>query len=141
MEPEERVQHAAQVRVPILTVCGQQEGLYLVPYYEDAPQRGMYGARRTNLHGRETARNRLPVQAPNAAYKVESLNLRLRSSNCPEVTLEEVLASSAPHRLVCRRIGMPFHQKPGTAHLRLRSLHRHGNGPLWETDTLTDRLR
>ena len=30
MEPEERVQHAAQVRVPILTVCGQQEGLYLV---------------------------------------------------------------------------------------------------------------
>ena len=68
MEPEERVQHAAQVRVPILTVCGQQEGLYLVPYYKDAPQCGMYGARRTNPRGWE--RNRLPVQAPNAAYKV-----------------------------------------------------------------------
>ena len=108
MEPEERVQHAAQVRVPILTVCGQQEGLYLVPYYEDAPQRGMYGARRTNPHGRETARNRLPVQAPNAAYKVESLNLRLRSCNCPEVTLEEVLACAESEDIVCRRIGMPF---------------------------------
>ena len=99
MEPEERVQHAAQVRVPILTVCGQQEGLYLVPYYKDAPQRGMYGARRTNPRGRETARNRLPVQAPNAAYKVESLNLRLRSCNCPEVTLEEVLACAERAKL------------------------------------------
>ena len=108
MEPEERVQHAAQVRVPILTVCGQQEGLYLVPYYKDAPQCGMYGARRTNPRGRETARNRLPVQAPNAAYKVESLNLRLRSCNCPEVTLEEVLACAESEDIVCRRIGMPF---------------------------------
>lgn len=108
MEPEERVQHAAQVRVPILTVCGQQEGLYLVPYYKDAPQCGMYGVRRTNPRGREAARNRLPVQAPNAAYKVESLNLRLRSCNCPEVTLDEVLACAESEDLVCRRIGMPF---------------------------------
>ena len=95
-------------RVPILTVCGQQEGLYLVPYYKDAPQCGMYGVRRTNPRGRETARNRLPVQAPNAAYKVESLNLRLRSCNCPEVTLEEVLACAESEDIVCRRIGMPF---------------------------------
>lgn len=42
------------------------------------------------------------------AYKVESLNLRLRSCNCPEVTLEEVLACAESEDLVCRRIGMPF---------------------------------
>ena len=130
MEPEERVQHAAQVRVPILTVCGQQEGLYLVPYYKDAPQCGMYGVRRTNPRGREAARNRLPVQAPNAAYKVESLNLRLRSCNCPEVTLDEVLACAESEDLENR----------GTAHLRLRPLHRHGDGPLRGRHA-ADRLR
>lgn len=140
MEPEERVQHAAQVRVPILTVCGQQEGLYLVPYYEDAPQRGMYGARRTNPHGRETARNRLPVQAPNAAYKVESLNLRLRSCNCPRGH-----ARGGPRLCGERGYRLPPHrhavlQNRGTAHLRLRPLYRHGDGPLRRRHA-ADRLR
>ena len=65
----------------------------------------MARAARTRADGNATACRCRPL---NAAYKVESLNLRLRSCNCPEVTLEEVLACAESEDLVCRRIGMPF---------------------------------
>ena len=113
MEPEERVQAVAKRRIPTFIMCGQQEGLYLVPYYQDAPQAGMYGANRpnigkANLEEESEEDRKLRMPAPTREFKVESLNLRLRASNCRQVSMDEVLASQESADIVCKKIGMPF---------------------------------
>lgn len=110
---EEAVQAVARLRLPTFIMSGQQEGLYLVPYYEDAPAAGMYGENRpnigkTNLTEETEEDRRLRLLPPDKEYKVASLNLRLRASNCPEVTMEQVLAARESQDIVCRKIGMPF---------------------------------
>lgn len=111
MVDEEAVQSVAKFRIPTFIMCGQQEGLYLVPYYEDAPVAGgMYGENKPNIGKKDGSEEdkKLELAAPTKEFKLESLNLRLRASNCKEVTMEQVLASANSVDVVCRKIGMPF---------------------------------
>ena len=111
MVEEDAVQKAAKLRIPTFIMCGQQEGLYLVPYYEDAPAGGgMYGANRPNIGKKDESEEdkKLALPAPTKEFKLESLNLRLRASNCEEVSMEQIMQTADSNDIVCRKIGMPF---------------------------------
>lgn len=113
MVDEQAVQAVANTRIPTFIMSGQQEGLYLVPYYEDAPAAGMYGANRPNIGKKDLAEEseedkKLVLPPPTKEFKLESLNLRLRASNCKEVSMDDILACKTSPDIVCRKIGMPF---------------------------------
>ena len=95
---EEKIAKVASYRVPVMTVSGLNEGLYLFPYYKDAPDKGcMWEALDESVLG----------SAPKIMDKIESLNRRLRSLNCRPVTLEEVQATAYSGIDAERLIGAP----------------------------------
>ena len=95
---EEGIEKVAACRVPVMTVSGLNEGLYLFPYYEDAPEKGcMWEVLDESVLG----------PTPKVKDKVESLNKRLRSSNCQPVSFEEVCRTRDSANRVERLLGAP----------------------------------
>ena len=97
------------------TQTGQQEGLYLFPYYEDGKNDCMYDPYNTTPNidvlapvTKDAGKKKQTMPAPTKEFKTESLNLRLRACNCREITLEEVTAAKDSADIVERKVGMPF---------------------------------
>lgn len=102
----------AKLRVPTFIMSGQQEGLYLYPYYEDGKNDCMYDPNYTtpniDVLMPKTRGEKLTLPAPDVDFKLESLNLRLRASNCKEITRDQITACKDSENVVERKIGMPF---------------------------------